>query len=69
MNLQNPDFEPLCGEIDLAGYVISVVDGKGRWFFFCLFVLSLAFLTTACIKFAEKSSSFEHRFVSCILFG
>uniref|UniRef100_A0A3Q4IA78 BRCA2 DNA repair associated n=1 Tax=Neolamprologus brichardi TaxID=32507 RepID=A0A3Q4IA78_NEOBR len=29
VNLQNPDFEPLCGEIDLAGYVISVVDGKG----------------------------------------
>lgn len=68
MNLQNPDFEPLCGEIDLAGYVITVVDGKGRCFF-CLFVLSLAFLTTACIKFAEKSSSFEHRFISSILFG
>lgn len=36
---------------------------------FLFFVLSLAFLTTARIKLAEKSSSFEHRFISCILFG
>ncbi|XP_024119843.1 breast cancer type 2 susceptibility protein homolog, partial [Oryzias melastigma] len=26
-SLQNPDFRPLCGEVDLSGYVVSVIDG------------------------------------------
>ncbi|XP_022055850.2 breast cancer type 2 susceptibility protein isoform X2 [Acanthochromis polyacanthus] len=29
MTLQNPEFQPLCGEVDLSGYVISVIDGQG----------------------------------------
>ncbi|XP_029302084.1 breast cancer type 2 susceptibility protein [Cottoperca gobio] len=29
VDLQNPEFQPLCGEVDLAGYVISIVDGQG----------------------------------------
>ncbi|XP_024133108.1 breast cancer type 2 susceptibility protein [Oryzias melastigma] len=28
-SLQNPDFRPLCGEVDLSGYVVSVIDGHG----------------------------------------
>lgn len=30
VDLQNPEFQPLCGEVDLAGYVVSVTDGQGR---------------------------------------
>ncbi|KAM3615946.1 uncharacterized protein V6R79_010079 [Siganus canaliculatus] len=29
VELQNPDFQPLCGEVDLTGYVISVIDAQG----------------------------------------
>ncbi|XP_072248251.1 breast cancer type 2 susceptibility protein [Leuresthes tenuis] len=29
VNLQNEEFQPLCGEVDLTGYVISVIDGQG----------------------------------------
>uniref|UniRef100_A0A8C7YLQ7 Tower domain-containing protein n=1 Tax=Oryzias sinensis TaxID=183150 RepID=A0A8C7YLQ7_9TELE len=28
-SLQNPDFQPLCGEVDLSGYVVSVIDAQG----------------------------------------
>uniref|UniRef100_A0A3P9KTE3 Tower domain-containing protein n=1 Tax=Oryzias latipes TaxID=8090 RepID=A0A3P9KTE3_ORYLA len=28
-SLQNPDFRPLCGEVDLSGYVVSVIDAQG----------------------------------------
>uniref|UniRef100_A0A8C9YT01 BRCA2 DNA repair associated n=1 Tax=Sander lucioperca TaxID=283035 RepID=A0A8C9YT01_SANLU len=34
VDLQNPEFQPLCGEIDLTGYVISIVDGQGKSIFF-----------------------------------
>uniref|UniRef100_A0A7N8XE67 Tower domain-containing protein n=1 Tax=Mastacembelus armatus TaxID=205130 RepID=A0A7N8XE67_9TELE len=27
VDLQNPDFQSLCGEVDLTGYVISIIDG------------------------------------------
>lgn len=30
VDLQNPEFQPLCGEVDLTGYVISITDGQGR---------------------------------------
>ncbi len=30
VDLQNPEFQPLCGEVDLTGYVISIIDGQGR---------------------------------------
>ncbi|XP_041797388.1 breast cancer type 2 susceptibility protein [Chelmon rostratus] len=29
VDLQNPEFQPLCGEVDLTGYVISIIDGQG----------------------------------------
>ncbi|KAM9733870.1 breast cancer type 2 susceptibility protein isoform 2-T2 [Menidia menidia] len=29
VNLQKADFHPLCGEIDLTGYVISIIDAQG----------------------------------------
>ncbi|KAF7643381.1 hypothetical protein LDENG_00240480 [Lucifuga dentata] len=29
VDLQNPEFQPLCGEVDLTGYVVSVTDGQG----------------------------------------
>ncbi|XP_042342387.1 breast cancer type 2 susceptibility protein isoform X2 [Plectropomus leopardus] len=29
VDLQNTEFQPLCGEVDLAGYVISIIDGQG----------------------------------------
>ncbi|KAM4566244.1 breast cancer type 2 susceptibility protein [Odontesthes bonariensis] len=29
VNLLNAEFQPLCGEVDLTGYVISVIDGQG----------------------------------------
>ncbi|XP_059187692.1 breast cancer type 2 susceptibility protein [Centropristis striata] len=29
VDLQNTEFQPLCGEVDLTGYVISIVDGQG----------------------------------------
>ncbi|XP_067451269.1 breast cancer type 2 susceptibility protein isoform X1 [Thunnus thynnus] len=28
-DLQNPEFQPLCGEVDLTGYVITIIDGQG----------------------------------------
>lgn len=39
-SLQNPDFRPLCGEVDLSGYVVSVIDAQGWRFiyFFAFFV-------------------------------
>lgn len=50
VNLQNPDFEPLCGEIDLAGYVISVVDGKGSSPAFYLADEKLNFVKVRCFS-------------------
>ncbi|XP_056139764.1 breast cancer type 2 susceptibility protein homolog [Lampris incognitus] len=28
-DLRNPEFHPVCGEVDLVGYVISIIDGQG----------------------------------------
>ncbi|XP_051253121.1 breast cancer type 2 susceptibility protein isoform X2 [Dicentrarchus labrax] len=28
VDLQNQEFQPLCGEVDLTGYVISIIDGQ-----------------------------------------
>ncbi|XP_039453877.1 breast cancer type 2 susceptibility protein isoform X1 [Oreochromis aureus] len=50
VNLQNPDFEPLCGEIDLAGYVITVVDGKGSSPAFYLADEKLNFVKVRCFS-------------------
>ncbi|CAJ1065080.1 breast cancer type 2 susceptibility protein [Xyrichtys novacula] len=29
VDLHNPEFQPLCGEVDLTGLLISVIDGQG----------------------------------------
>ncbi|XP_070762067.1 breast cancer type 2 susceptibility protein [Enoplosus armatus] len=29
VDLQNPEFQPLCGEVDLTGCVIGIIDGQG----------------------------------------
>uniref|UniRef100_H3DFR1 Tower domain-containing protein n=1 Tax=Tetraodon nigroviridis TaxID=99883 RepID=H3DFR1_TETNG len=29
IDLQDPEFHSLCGEVDLTGYVISIIDGQG----------------------------------------
>ncbi|KAL6115874.1 brca2 [Pungitius sinensis] len=29
VDLQNPEFQSLCGEVDLTGFVIQIVDGQG----------------------------------------
>lgn len=48
MDLQNPEFQSLCGEVDLAGYVISIIDGQGRFTFFCFILfLMYAFLNVS----------------------
>ncbi len=39
-DLQNPEYQPLCGEVDLTGYVISIIDEKGMLFFFYLSLYS-----------------------------
>ncbi|KAM9318754.1 breast cancer type 2 susceptibility protein [Pholidichthys leucotaenia] len=29
VKLQNPDFQPMCGEVDLTGYIIRILDRQG----------------------------------------
>lgn len=38
VDLQKPEFQSLCGEVDVTGYVISIIDGQGR--FICLLTIS-----------------------------
>lgn len=38
VDLQNPDFQPLCGEIDLTGYVVSIIDEQGGCLFSYIFL-------------------------------
>lgn len=33
MDLRNPDFQPLCREVDLTGFIITVTDEQGKTFF------------------------------------
>lgn len=46
VDLQNPEFQPLCGEVDLTGYVINITDGQGWWLFFFLTVSPFTTLLT-----------------------
>lgn len=41
MALQDPDFKSLCGEVDLTGFIVSVIDehGESHLLFFTLVVL------------------------------
>lgn len=37
VDLQNPEIQPLCGEVDLTGCIISIIDGQSMWLFFLTF--------------------------------
>ncbi|XP_040902571.1 breast cancer type 2 susceptibility protein isoform X2 [Toxotes jaculatrix] len=54
VNLQNPEFQPLCGEVDLTGYIISVIDSQGSSPAFYLADGRLNFVKVRCF------SSFSH---------
>ncbi|KAM6933332.1 breast cancer type 2 susceptibility protein [Xenentodon cancila] len=50
VNLQNPDFQPLCGEVDLTGCVISIIDGQGSSPAFYLADGKLNFVKVRCFS-------------------
>ncbi|XP_060902997.1 breast cancer type 2 susceptibility protein [Labrus mixtus] len=50
MELRNQDYQPLCGEVDLAGYVISIVDGQGSSPAFYLADGKLDFVKVRCFS-------------------
>ncbi|XP_061576559.1 breast cancer type 2 susceptibility protein [Cololabis saira] len=50
VNLQNPDFQPLCGEVDLTGCVISIIDGQGSSPAFYLADGQLNFVKVRCFS-------------------
>ncbi|KAF3693199.1 Breast cancer type 2 susceptibility protein Fanconi anemia group D1 protein [Channa argus] len=54
VDLQNPEFQPLCGEVDLTGYVVSVIDEQGSSPAFYLADGKMNFVKVRCF------SSFSH---------
>ncbi|KAM9852862.1 breast cancer type 2 susceptibility protein [Aulostomus maculatus] len=50
VDLQNSEFQPLCGEVDLVGYVITVVDGQGPSPAFYLVDGKLDFVKVRCFS-------------------
>ncbi|XP_076591830.1 breast cancer type 2 susceptibility protein [Chaetodon auriga] len=55
VDLQNPEFQPLCGEVDLTGYVISVIDGQGFSPAFYLADGKLNFVKVRCFSSLAQS--------------
>ncbi|XP_076002331.1 breast cancer type 2 susceptibility protein [Genypterus blacodes] len=55
VDLQTPDFQPLCGEVDLTGYVVSVVDGQGPSPAFYLADGDLNFVKVRCFSSLAQS--------------
>ncbi|XP_030600423.1 breast cancer type 2 susceptibility protein [Archocentrus centrarchus] len=55
VSLQNPDFQSLCGEVDLTGYVISVIDGQGSSPAFYLADEKLNFVKVRCFSSLSQS--------------
>ncbi|AWO98781.1 putative breast cancer type 2 susceptibility protein -like [Scophthalmus maximus] len=55
VNLQNPEFRPLCGEVDLTGYIISVIDGLGSSPAFYLADGELNFVKVRCFSSFAQS--------------
>ncbi|XP_008274867.1 breast cancer type 2 susceptibility protein [Stegastes partitus] len=55
VNLQNPDFQPLCGEVDLTGYIISIIDGQGSSPVFYLADGNLNFVKVRCFNSLTQS--------------
>ncbi|XP_036005712.1 breast cancer type 2 susceptibility protein [Fundulus heteroclitus] len=50
VDLQNEEFKPLCGDVDLAGYVISVIDQQGSSPAFYLVDGKLDFVKVRCFS-------------------
>uniref|UniRef100_A0A3Q3A225 BRCA2 DNA repair associated n=2 Tax=Kryptolebias marmoratus TaxID=37003 RepID=A0A3Q3A225_KRYMA len=50
VNLQNAEFQPLCGEVDLTGYVISIIDEQGSSPAFYLADGKLNFVKVRCFS-------------------
>ncbi|XP_019943896.2 breast cancer type 2 susceptibility protein [Paralichthys olivaceus] len=50
VNLQNLEFQPLCGEVDLTGYIISIIDGQGSSPAFYLADGELNFVKVRCFS-------------------
>ncbi|XP_077578934.1 breast cancer type 2 susceptibility protein [Stigmatopora nigra] len=48
--LQNMDFDPLCGEVDLTGFVVRVIDGQGPSPSFYLVDCNMNFLKVRCFN-------------------
>uniref|UniRef100_A0A3B4UCS1 BRCA2 DNA repair associated n=1 Tax=Seriola dumerili TaxID=41447 RepID=A0A3B4UCS1_SERDU len=55
VNIQNPEFQPLCGEVDLTGYIISVIDGQGSSPAFYLADGRLNFVKVRCFSSFSQS--------------
>ncbi|XP_045929819.1 breast cancer type 2 susceptibility protein [Micropterus dolomieu] len=66
VDLQNPEFQPLCGEVDLTGYVISIVDGQGSSPAFYLTDEKLNFVKVRCFS-SLSQSGLEDVVKPCVL--
>ncbi|CAB1422210.1 unnamed protein product [Pleuronectes platessa] len=55
LNLQNPEFQPLCGEVDLTGFIISIMDGQGSSPAFYLADGELNFVKVRCFSSFAQS--------------
>ncbi|XP_034556512.1 breast cancer type 2 susceptibility protein [Notolabrus celidotus] len=55
VDLQNPEFQPLCGEVDLTGFVISIIDGQGPSPAFFLADGKLNFVKVRCFSSLAQS--------------
>ncbi|XP_041849771.1 breast cancer type 2 susceptibility protein isoform X2 [Melanotaenia boesemani] len=66
VNLQNTEFQPLCGEVDLTGYVISVIDGQGSSPAFYLADEKLNFVKVRCFS-SLSQAGLEDVVKPCVL--
>ncbi|XP_074535553.1 breast cancer type 2 susceptibility protein isoform X2 [Halichoeres trimaculatus] len=55
VDLHNPDFQPLCGETDLTGFIISIIDGQGSSPAFYLADGKLNFVKVRCFSSLAQS--------------
>ncbi|XP_042270283.1 breast cancer type 2 susceptibility protein [Thunnus maccoyii] len=55
VDLQNPEFQPLCGEVDLIGYVITIIDGQGSSPAFYMVDGKLNFVKVRCFSSLAQS--------------
>ncbi|KAM7399055.1 hypothetical protein PAMP_018348 [Pampus punctatissimus] len=55
VDLQNPEFQPLCGEVDLTGYVITIIGGQGSSPAFYVVDGKLNFVKVRCFSSLAQS--------------